>query len=244
MDTKAPTTALGSRASVLRALGCLAASYLAFLASPVEATASTATVMRGSSQVTCTYSSSTWSWTCTDGAGNYGANEDAEVQLTGPGALRVRSLRTEAPIGDSCIDDYLQVGTTKYCSAVSGDLASVPDDIVLQTSDVLNLIWRTDGSDHYGGFEFTFHFCPEDNPGGPLLYSVETGTCISDVGTGCPSGLTYVGQVACVEDCPVGMYAAPSAISCSPCPNNGLTAGPGATLQSQCVSRMREERVL
>ena len=213
LDRKAKAT----WANVFAALVCGAIGFLELAALLVKANPATATVIRGNSQVTCNLDESTKTWTCGDGIGTYGSNEDAEVELRGPGAFRITMLKTDVN-GDGSCSDYLEIGSDigseKYCSNASGVQASLPNDIVVPRSgvgSVLSVKWRTDNSGHSDGFEFTFHTCTE-LPGGPWIYSIETGSCVQDMGVGCPSALLYVSSIACVRDCPVGWFAA-SALS-------------------------------
>ena len=225
-------------ANVFAALVCGAVGFFELGALLVRANSATAIVIKGESQVTCDLTESTKVWTCSDGIGDYGLNEDAEVELRGPGAFRIRMLKTEVNDDGSCAD-YLEIGSEKYCSNVSGVQASLPKDIIVPADGVGNVLsvkWRTDGSGHSDGFEFTFHTCTK-LPGGTGIYNTQTGSCFHDTtGTdACPSlGLLYVSNIACAQDCPVGWFANNN--FCQKCPSGGLTAAPGATSSAECVS--------
>ena len=109
-----------------------------------------AVVTSGSGYITCTHDWSAAATTCTDGAGNYGDNEDATVNLQGLGTLTFTSFSLEPD--SSCSYDYIEIDGTKYC----GSTAPATMTIASGTTKVLR--WRSDNSVTDAGFEFKFLF--------------------------------------------------------------------------------------
>lgn len=109
-------------------------------------------VTSGASYITCTYSSSALVTTCTDGSGNYGNNEEATVNLQGPGSLTFTSFSLEA--GSNCGYDYIEFNGRRYCGSTA------PPTMTVAAGSTKVLRWKSDGSATRTGFEFTFsHGC-------------------------------------------------------------------------------------
>ena len=137
--------------------------------------AGTAVVISGSEYASCELSGQIW--TCSDGADNYGPNEQATIRLHGPGAVDFLFVRTFGVSERNYVDnsqcsifDRLQVGEHVYCS-IDLELMGTSNPNILprrvEAGATLDIQWHSD-SDQWVAEGFEFTFTPDDNPSCPL----------------------------------------------------------------------------
>ena len=136
--------------------------------------AGTAEVISGSQYASCELSGQIW--TCSDGADNYGPNEQATIRLYGPGTVDFMFLRTEGVHSDRHYDygcgasDRLQLAQESYCSIAyhaGPERDQIPLPRRVEAGTTLDIQWHSD-SDQFVAEGFEFTFTPDDNSPCPL----------------------------------------------------------------------------
>ena len=220
-----------------------------------------ATVTAGAEYVSCEISATspnTTTWTCSDGPGNYGANEDAVIRLDGPGNLTFTMLDTyvgvhpgrgegfETP--DPCLD-YIKIGNETFCSYMWWFLSlgsgfqtivrnthksGLPINREIPAGSSLDVEWRTSDDAYVDeGFKLTY-----TTPGTPSAPAPSPSSPSPQVLSPCPTGQGRVTTTANCTSCAPGRYRGNlSTPACVPCAEGSYQDAVGSTQCKVCIAR-------
>ena len=188
------------------------------------------TVVTGSNFVSCALSLSTWVWTCSDGDGVYGHNEEATMRLTGPGKIIWEVLDTEKTFANlECQEDYIEISGSRHCTRHTED--DIPSESTVAADATRDVKWKTDNGGYpHQGFVFTFRPMQSTSQC-PLGQEIRNSNC-----TLCSPGKhrSSLSSPTC-QACAQGRYQdATGGIDCKPCSSGTYVNTTGSTLVSQC----------